>query len=90
VVVSPCCPIAATDCALAVVNVVRQSRDCDGDCATVAAGTDGSGVVCHVIWVCLDLGFERERAEFWQMRNRLLLGQKLRPQVSTIVLPNVT
>ena len=65
-VVSPRCPIAATDGALAVVNVVRQSWDYDGDCAAVAAGTDGSGFVCHVVRVCLALGFERERAKFRQ------------------------
>jgi hypothetical protein len=53
--------LAATDGALAVVNVVRQSWDYDGDCAAVAAGTDGSGFVCHVVRVCLALGFERER-----------------------------
>jgi hypothetical protein len=63
VVVSPRCPIAATDGALAVVNVVRQSWDNDGDCAAVAAGTDGSGFVSHVVRVYLALGFggERER-----------------------------
>jgi hypothetical protein len=66
VVVSPRCPIAATDGALAVVNVVRQSGDYDGDCAAVAAGTDGSGFVSHVFRVCLALRFERERAEFRQ------------------------
>ena len=60
-VVPPRCPIAATDGALAVVNVVRQSWDYDGDCAAVAAGTDGSGFVCHVVRVCLALSFERER-----------------------------
>jgi hypothetical protein len=62
VVVSPRCPIAATDGALAVVNVVRQSWDYNGDCAAVAAGTDGSGFVSHVVRVCLALGFERELA----------------------------
>jgi hypothetical protein len=61
VVVSPRCPIAATDGALAVVNMVRQSWDYDGDCAAVAAGTDGSGFASHVVRVCLALGFERER-----------------------------
>jgi hypothetical protein len=66
VVVSPRCPIAATDGALAVVDVVRQSWDYDGDCAAVAAGTDGSGFVSHVVRVCFALGFERERAEFRQ------------------------
>lgn len=60
-VVSPRCSIAATDGALAVVNVVRQSWDYDGDCAAVAAGTDGSGFVSHDVRVCLAVGFERER-----------------------------
>lgn len=78
-VVSPRCPIAATDGALAVVNVVRQSWDNDGDCAAVAAGTDGSGSVSHVVRVYLALGFggERERAEFRQCGITLLLGQEL-------------
>lgn len=68
-VVPPRCPIAATDGALAVVNVVRQSWDYDGDCAAVAAGTDGSGFVCHVVRVCLALSFERERERALSSRN---------------------
>jgi hypothetical protein len=87
VVVSPCCPIAATDGALAVVNVVRQSWDYDGDCAAVAAGTYGSGFVCHVVRFCLALRFERVCV--LSSGNRLLLGQELKPQVLTMVLPNV-
>ena len=86
-VVSPRCPIAATDRALAVVNVVRQSWGYDGDCAAVAAGTDRSGVVCHVVQVCLALGFERELSS--SNVESLALGQELKPQVLTIVLPNV-
>lgn len=51
-VVAPSSAVASTDRALAYVDVIGESGNCDCDGAAVAAGADRGVCRCHVVSCC--------------------------------------